>query len=720
WTTNIPTYGRVRYRGIYEGIDLVFYGNQRRLEYDVVVEPGADPGVVRFSYEGVEELRVNDRGELVAVLPSGKELVQRKPHVYQEVNGKKEIIGGEYVVSREGNSFVYSFRVSSYDRRYALFIDPVLSYSTYLGSFSNDYGYDIAVDSNGSAYVVGTTQSPDFPTQNPFQTDANSYDAVVIKLSSQGSSLVYSTYLGGNGRDDGLGIAVDGNGSAYVVGKTRSTDFPTTSNAYDKTCGTDGNCNDNNSSKNDAFVTKFSPQGDSLLYSTYLGGSDVEGNDGWEEYGFGIAVDSDGKAYVVGYTHSPDFPLKNEYAPSQGAGSEVFITKLDTNQSGSNSLLYSTYLGRGYGFDIALGSNGVVYITGRRSRGAPWGVDAIVAQVDTLKSGNASLLHFTYIGGTGNDSGTAIEVDSNGYVYLTGYTYSDDLPVTPSAYDSTCGSDGNCNSGKEDAFIAKLDVQQDKTLYLSYFGGEREDRPLGIAVDTNGVVFIAGYTRSTDFPTTQDAYDSTCGGDGSCDTNQNRYDAFVAKFDTTRSGGDSLLYSTYFGGSESDYGQGIALDSLGNVYITGYTRSDDFPLQKPVQTTIEGVEDVFIAKFSEYATLTVTTSGSGSGSITSTPAGIDCGSDCSEIYTLNSDVTLTVAPDASSTFSGWSNDCSSCGTSTSCVVTMSTDKTCTAAFTSSTGGNGGGGCSTNGAPMNALAWVLPFLFILIRRFVRVT
>ncbi len=257
WKTDIPTYGKVRYKEIYPGIDLVFYGNQSQLEYDVVIKPGADPNVVKFEHEGVKELKVNKEGDLIVMLPSGNEIIQKRPHIYQEIDGRRHEVNGGYRVDKEDGRHLFSFELQAYNKDYSLIIDPVLSYSTYLGGSGGDYARAIAVDATGAAYVAGYTWSTNFPTLNAYQGDQGVVDAFVTKLSPQGNSLVYSTYLGGSNTDHAYAIAVDSTGAAYVTGRTSSTDFPT-KNAYDNTCGTDGNCNYNYyGAIADAFVTKL-------------------------------------------------------------------------------------------------------------------------------------------------------------------------------------------------------------------------------------------------------------------------------------------------------------------------------------------------------------------------------------------------------------------------------------------------------------------------------
>ena len=333
WHTTIPTYAKVQYQDAYPGIALAYYGNQGRLEYDFLVAPGADPNQIKLAFEGASDISVADSGDLVLATALG-EVRMQKPIVYQlELDGHKTLVAGHYAVASPSVSlqtsrttrYAVGFQLASYDHAKPVVIDPVLLYSTYLGGNSTDQGNGIAVDAAGNAYVTGSTGSPNFPTVNPAQRALGGSSTVfVTKLSAAGSSLLYSTYLGGSLDDQGSGIAVDTAGNAYVTGSTFSTNFPTV-NPVQATHG---------GGLADAFVTKLSAAGSSLLYSTYLGGNE-------HDQGFGIAVDAAGSAYVTGYTDSPNFPTANPLQAMFG-GRDAFVTKLSTLGS---SLLYSTYLG---------------------------------------------------------------------------------------------------------------------------------------------------------------------------------------------------------------------------------------------------------------------------------------------------------------------------------------------------------------------------------------
>src|SRR5437588_7997577 len=323
WRTNIPTYARVRYAGLYPGVDLIFYGNQRKLEYDFVVQPGADPGAISLDFQGAQKLEVNRRGDLALQMREGV-IWHLKPVVYQDVDGARREIAGRFVVK---SAHQIGFQVNSYDTHRPLVIDPALTYSTYLGGSGDDGAYGIAVDGSGNFYVTGGTASPNFPTSAGADQTASSgaYDAFVAKFDPSGS-LVYSTYLGGSIADEGYRIAVDGSGNAYLTGATLSTNFPTTPGAYQAASG--GGI--------DAFAAKLDPSGASLVYSTYLGGT----GDDWAQ---GIAVDGPNGSYVTGYTSSRNFPTANAFQATHGAGTNnVFVARLDP---GGATLVYSTYLG---------------------------------------------------------------------------------------------------------------------------------------------------------------------------------------------------------------------------------------------------------------------------------------------------------------------------------------------------------------------------------------
>jgi hypothetical protein len=582
WRTNIPTFGKVAYQDVYPGIDLVYYGNQQQLEYDFVVQPGANPGVIQLSVQGAQNLTLDAQGNLVLQTADG-DVVEQAPVVYQEGVGGRQAVAGRYVLLGQDG---VGFQVGGYDASRPLVIDPVLSYATYLGGSYEDQGFGIAVDASGNAYVTGYTVSSDFPTtpgalQTTLGGVAGWYDAFVAKLNATGTALLYATYLGGSNENFGLGIALDSSGNAYVTGQTQASNFPTTPGALQTTFG----------GIEDAFVAKLNATGTALVYSTYLGGSSVA-------MGYGIAVDASGNAYVTGETLSSNFPTTpGAFQPTYGGGpDDAFVTKL--NATGA-ALVYSTYLGGSnddYGQGIAVDASGNAYVTGSTSSPdfptTPGALqttyssqgDAFVAK---LNATGTALLYSTYLGGSSWDWGSGIAVDRSGNAYVTGSTSSPNFPTTPGALQTTYG-------GVEDAFVAKLNATGTALVYATYLGGSDEDSGRGIAVDSSGNVYVTGYTESSNFPTTPGALQTTYGG--------GFYgDALVAKLNAT---GTALLYATYLGGSDSDWGMGIAVEGSGNVYVVGWTYLSNFPTTPgALQTTYGGVEDAFVAKIT-FATVT--------------------------------------------------------------------------------------------------------------------
>lgn len=512
WRTNVPNFARVNYKQIYPGVDLAYYGNQSHLEYDFVVAPGASARIIELAFQGATAMQLDATGAL-EVLSVRQKLVLSKPRVYQRIGHSMVPVEGRF--TWRGRNRI-GFQIGAYDRARPLIIDPtvspILSYSTYLGGSQDDEGSDIVVDSSGNAYIVGSTDSTDFPTSAPEQASLGAgFDAFVAKLNSKGTALVYSTYLGGSNDDHGAAIAIDSSGNAYVTGNTASPDFPTTTTpAPLQSCTV-------TTSDTDAFVAKLNASGDKLLLSTCVGGT---GSD----RGLGIALDSSNNIYISGDTTSSDFPVTTgayQTALGTGATSNAFFTKVKADGSG---LAYSTYLG-----------------------------------------------------GTGDDHARAIAFDnSSGNAFLTGNTTSSDFPVTSSAFQSTYGGAGGLSIG--DAFLTELKPAGKGAadlVYSTYLGGGQDDAASGIALDSKGNAYITGVTESTRFPT-KNPYQATLAGTAN---------AFVAEINPGASGSSSLVFSTYLGGSGTDQGSSIAVDSAGNIYLTGATGSRNFPVAGAFQTS---------------------------------------------------------------------------------------------------------------------------------------
>lgn len=584
WRTDIPNYARVRYAQVYPGIDMVYHGSRRQLEYDFVVAPGADPSVIRLALTGIQGFDISAMGDLVLHTSQG-DMLQSKPIAYQERNGTREQVSASYIT--KGASGI-AFQLGDYDRARPLIIDPVLVYSTYLGGSSFDQGYAIAVDSLGSAYVTGKTAAADFPTTSgAFQTTFGGGDALFIaKLNPAGTALVYATFINGA---SGNGIAVDAAGNAYVTGEASTPNFPRTPGAFQtEPWGFD------------AFITKLNASGSALVYSARFGGN-------FDDFGRSIALDAAGNAYITGWTVCRavpcTFPTVNAFQPNYGGGNnDAFVTKI--NSSGS-ALVYSTYLGGGqiinatddWGEGIAVDSAGSAYVTGYTYSPdfpvTPGAYDTSRAGLDafvTKFTPNGNLLVYsTFLGAAGRDQGQSIAVDATGNAYVTGLTESSDnpftseydgFPVTPGAFRTT---------GSFDAFVTKFNPQGSALVYSTYLGGTADvDRGWAIAVDSAGSAYVAGDTKSTNFPTANPIQGAYGGGLG---------DAFVTKLNAS---GSALVYSTFLGGSLTDEGRGIALNGSGAAFTTGLTSSDNFPTANPVQGSngggLNNHDDAFVVK----------------------------------------------------------------------------------------------------------------------------
>jgi len=585
WLTDMANYGAVRYDDIYEGVDIRYYGNGRQLEYDFIVDPGADASQISLAFDGHESLRIDDNGDLVLTLSgdAGQQVRFLAPYSYQETDTGRDTVASRYVIHDDGS---VGFELGDYDTSRTLVIDPILDYGTYLGGTGTDQGHAIAVNDAGNVFVSGLTGSANFPTTtgalDEIQNGGN--DVFISKLSPNGSSLVFSTFIGGTGNDEAYDIHVDSTGAVYLTGNTASGDFPTTIGAFDTSL--DGS--------QDAFALKLNAAGNSLVYSTLLGG------DGTDSVS-GIAVDGTGNAYVTGVTDSANqFPVTGGAVQTSLNGtSDAFVVKL--NSAGKN-VIYGTYFG-GSGAetagDIAVDSGGRAYVVGSTDssdlstsagaydRTANGSDDVFLMKLNASGTG---LLYSSYLGGASADVGTAIALDGTDNVYITGYTNSGDFSTTKDAYDRS-------HNGGTDAFIVRLDTGRWGTpslVFSTFLGGSGNDRGHGVVVDSGGGATIVGQARSNDLPTTADAHDSTLGG---------LVDAFAA---TVNSSGATLLYGTYLGGSALDYGEAVAIDGYDHLYITGYTDSNDFDATiGALDTTPNGGDDAFVVKFASTTLHTV-------------------------------------------------------------------------------------------------------------------
>jgi uncharacterized repeat protein (TIGR01451 family) len=561
WRTNVAQYAKVRIAEVYRGIDAVYYGNGEELEYDFVVQPGADPRQIRLRFEGAERVEIDRTGDLVLHVRGG-ELRQRLPFVYQETGGRRTRVHALY---RRWSAREFGFELAAYDPTIPLVIDPVLVYSTYLGGIADENGWGVAVDSAGNAYVAGTTQSSDFPTTaGAFQTSLPSPIAAYVTKFDPAGVPVYSTYLGGSGHTQAYALAVDSAGSAYVTGLTYDANFPIV-NAPQST----------HNGLHDAFVTKLNPAGSAIVYSTFIGGQ-------ISDAGYGIGVDSAGNAYVTGETNSFDFPTVNAFQTSMSGPTEGFVAKL--NPAGS-AFVYLTFLGGSSldrGTDVEADPAGNAYVTGftlsanfptANAFQATYGgnEDAFVTKINPAGS---ALVYSTYLGGSSIDNGNGIAVDASGSAVVTGWALSTDFP--------TANALQAANAGSFDAFVTKLNSAGSAVLYSTYLGGSQQEAIRAIAMDPAGNVYITGSTGSTDFPTVNPVQAAHAGGS---------IDAVVAALNAS---GSALIYSTYLGGSGFDSGLGIGVSPSGTAVIAGETSSTDYPTLNAFQPAPQGAIDAFV------------------------------------------------------------------------------------------------------------------------------
>ena len=547
----LPSYGAITYRGLWPGVAVTFRGTNGRLTYQLRVAPGADPAKVKLAWDGADRLPPGTAIEL----PAGR------------------------------------------DRSRALEVESAIEYSTLLGGAALDVGNDVAVDTQGSAYVTGQTLSTAFPTSaGAHDTLYNgSGDVFVTKINPSGSGLEYSTFLGGTELDGGIGIAVDAQGSAYVTGVTTSAGYPTTANAFDKT----------QNGGFDAFVTKLNPAGSGLDYSTFLGSANVDESSG-------IAVDAQRNAYITGDTQSPGFPTTaNVFDASYNGSLDAFVTKINASGSG---LVYSTFVGASEaedGVGIAVDGQGSAYVVGSTEsptfptsanafdRDFGGDLDVFVTKLDAI---GRTLGYSTFLGGVDSDDGRAIAVDAAGSAFVTGTTRSPGFPTTAGAVDTGY-------NGDDDVFVTKLNAPGGGLVYSTFIGDGASEVANAIAVDGQGSAVITGATSSPGFPTTQGAFDT---GHNGAD------DAFVTKLTPP---GTGLAYSTFVGSSLDEGGLGLALDGQGGLYVSGGTDSPGFPTSASAfDTTPNGSFDAFAIKLDVTPPDTTITDGPSGQTDSTTPS----------------------------------------------------------------------------------------------------
>jgi uncharacterized repeat protein (TIGR01451 family) len=661
WQTDVPQFARVRYRGVYPGIDLVYYGKQGQLEYDFEAAPGSDPEKVAFRFQGAKNLSIDRAGNLVLAVGDGQVTLEA-PRIYQRFGKEERRVDGRFELRGKDGA---GFELGSYDRRRTLIIDPVLTYSTYLGGSSDEActvilgvatGVSgcpaVAVDTSLNAYIAGSTMSSNFPfppAGSPFQASlVGTANVFVAKFNSTADTLLFSTYLGGNTVDTTAGLAVDAGSNVIVAGNTSSSNFPTN--------GTNGAFQTAPlSTHNHVFVSKLDSAGHTLIYSTYLSGNGID-------TATGVALDPGGNAYVTGTTTSTEvqtgFPSTlGAFQIASRAASQFFLTKVNPTLSGLNSVPYSTYFGGStpnsgetLGGGVAVDANSNAYITGGTTftdmpvlnsfqATLKGGVDVFVAEINPAAVTGTQLLYSTYLGGSGDDIAHGIAVDSALSAYVTGSTTSTDFPAAGTGvFQPTPG-------GGMDAFMAKLGAVAASGVnpgtvplnYFTYLGGSGDDVGLGIVVDNNGQSVgasqgarITGWTTSADFPARNNPVQAGFGGG---------HDGFVARIDTTATSPTALgHYATFLGGSGDDYGTGIAVDLQGASYVAGETRSADFliqahPRDPSFQPGLSGGSDAFLSKLGPMVDLRV--------SVVASPTTVGVGNQVTFTYTIENDGDFT-------------------------------------------------------------------------------
>ena len=571
WHTGIANYSRIRYRSIYPGVDLVFYGKENKLEYDFVLQPGADPNAIRMQFSGGGKLAVTANGDLALDTPGGR-MLQHKPAIYQQDSkgSSRRIVSGRYTLLADG---LVGIRVDGYDHAQSLVIDPAITYATLMGGGATETMTGLKIR-NGLLYVVGSTASGDWvqkTTDNPFNSGVDCFIEIIDVATPGNYTLQYFSYFGGSADDFPLGMDVDTPGFVYMVGYTTSTDFPVQGNVLTGMVQGNTSLQAGNATANAGFLAKVDPNavggtGTSLVFSTFLNGT--LGNDQAE----GIAAGPNGLAYIIGTTKSADFPITaNAYAASLYGPSDCFLAQVDTI---NDLLVYSSFFGSEADDDgkaIALGTNGLVYFAGSTDgtqfpmAGSAYNLnssgnyDVVLGAFDLTQSGVNSLIYGTYFGGSNIDQVNAIALDDRGRMILTGFTLSTNFPITAlTAVQPT-------NHGNGDVFLSLVDLTQPSSgflLYSTFLGGADGDVGYGVTSDNAGYLYVTGYSMSPDFPVTSNAPQPNWGGG---------VDMFVARINPAIAGLQALAYSSYIGLDNTMVGCCLAVNTDSSLIVGGYT-----------------------------------------------------------------------------------------------------------------------------------------------------
>ena len=740
WRRGVPQFARVRYENVYPGINLLFYGNQGRLEYDFQVEPGSDPGLAELEFNGAKQLELKD-GALV-IHGGDNSLRLEAPRVYQEIAGKQQAVEGKFVLRGANRA---GFAIGSYDHSRELVIDPILAFSSYFGGSGDEHSTSIAVDGSFNIYLTGSTTSPNLPASGKQPTLKGAENVYIARITPPLGSLTavldYVTYLGGTGSDTPVGIKVDGSGDPFVAGTTTSTDFPFSANAY-QTAPLAGSAGTSH-----VFVTELLNDASTLLYSSYLSGNGTD-------VASGMTIDSSGNLYVTGTTTSTNvggtggssnvqFPASSlpEVLPFQNtprASIQFFVTKVTTKQPKIASIAYSTYFG-GANFDtpqpvavgggIAVDNNGIIYFTGTTNfiftggssntdfpilnpyqpcldQAPPTTIvnppscsnttntansDAFVAKLNPNVNQGEQLIWSTYVGGTGTDSGTGVALDPGAAnVYVVGTTNSTDIatnittlntsaafqrcldtPVNPASTVTTCPSPSGTAPFPNDAFVARLTNPTSTTTtttpvnvalnYFSYLGGTQNEAGLAIAVDNSSGALVTGWTQSPGAPA-NGGFPVFPAANPIQSALNGPQDAFVARLNAAAVFGQTTTgsWASYFGGSGTDQGTAITLDVNQNTYIAGDTNSTDLPFAKalPVTSGVNGSAnnggyDAFFTQFGPALSMSI----SGTLTLGTNQTFISSGNQATFTYTITNNGpdlanSITVSDNLSPTVTG--------------------------------------------------------------------
>lgn len=570
WHSSVPHFGKVKYADVYPGIDLVYYGSERQLEYDFEIRPHTDPSRIQMKFQGVRKVTLDPQGDLVLDTAAG-EIRHLRPVAFQKRGGVQKPVEARFVLRGDR----VGFKVDAYDRNLPLVIDPKLVWSSFLGGSGNDQPNDIAVDTAGNVYLTGITgPDPAEPVGVLQPPSGKDFETFVTKIDPSGA-VVYSTYFGGSSADESHSLAVDPFGGIYIAGYTSSSDFPVVNAFQPKLNG-----------PRDAFILKLSNSGDAIQYSSYLGGSR-------SDRAYGLDVDGSGNAYISGTTLSDNFPVANAFQAKFGGGlGDTFITKI----TAAGTVAFSTYLG-GNGneeaYDVALDGDGNIVVTGYTSsqnfptanaiaKNFLGGTDDIF--IAKFNSSASALVFSTYFGGLGSDNGVGVAVDKDKKIYVTGYTASQNFPLVNPAQ--------AFNAGGYDAFLLKLNPDGQGADFSTYLGAEGTDGGVSVAVDDDGFIYVTGFTDSVQFYSVN-AVQSFFGGSR---------DAFLLKLSPSA---DVIIYSTYIGGAGFEGGTAVALDSAGNAYLAGFTNSIVFPVTaNSFQSETAGAQDGFLVRIDASDILT--------------------------------------------------------------------------------------------------------------------